>query len=212
MNNSNNKVFYRNLIQIIFFIIFIFLVFSGSTQLWLGIFGIGILISIIWGRFYCGWICPINTVLKFKNWIYVKLNLNEKSTPNLLKHFWLRWFILFLLVATMIISRRNNIQIKMLLFILLFAFSLSLFFDEELWHKYLCPYGALLNLTDKVNNKKIVINEQNCEKCGLCRQTCPNNIIKITNEEQFIKNKECLYCFKCQDVCEFEVISYEVIN
>jgi len=212
MDNSKNKGLYRNLTQLIFFIIFIFLAFAGKTQLWLGIFGIGVLISIIWGRFYCGWMCPINTVLKLKNWIYNRLNLNVWKTPNFLKHYWLRWFMLLFLIATMVISRRNDIQLNMLLYLLIAGYILSLFFDEELWHKYLCPYGAILSLTDKVNNKKMMINQQKCETCGLCMKACPNNIILISNKEQYIKNEECLNCFKCQDVCKVDAIIYKTIK
>jgi len=212
MDDYKNKRFYYNLIQLIIFVIFIYLAFTGKTQLWLGIFSIGLLISVLWGRFYCGWICPINTVIKFKNWIYDKLNLKVWKTPNILKHYLLRWFILILLIVTMIISRRNDIQLNILLYFLIAGFIFSLFFDEELWHKYLCPYGALLSLTDKINNKKIVIEQQRCETCGLCMQTCPNNIILISNKEQYIKNKECLYCFKCQDVCAVHAISYKTVK
>jgi len=112
----------------------------------------------------------------------------------------------------MIISRRNDIQLNILLYFLIAGFIFSLFFDEELWHKYLCPYGALLSLTDKTNNKKMVIDQQKCETCGLCMQVCPNNIISISNEQKFIENEECLYCYKCQDVCKADAISYKTVK
>ncbi|MCF8000294.1 MAG: 4Fe-4S binding protein [Halanaerobiales bacterium] len=182
MDNFKNKSYYRNLTQLIFFVIFIFLIFNGRTQLWLVIFGIGVLISIVWGRYYCGWICPINTIINIKNWFYEKLNFKVLNTPNSLKNSWLRWLILLLLVATMIISRRNNIQLNMLFYFLITGFIVSLIFDEELWHKYLCPYGAILSLTDKANKKSMVIDQQKCEKCGLCMQACPNKIIFISNK------------------------------
>ena len=205
---SKNKSLYRNIIQVIFLLLFAFLAFNGKMQLWIIVFGIGLLISLIWGRIYCGWICPINTVLRTKKYIYNKMNIKELDTPNFVKHLFIRWVILFLFVFTMIISRRLNVQINMILYVLIAAFILSLFYDEEMWHKYLCPYGALLSFTNKANSKKLEINNELCSQCGLCAENCPNNIIIINKEEQTISNKECLYCFKCQDVCQFNAISY----
>ncbi len=198
----------RNIVQIIFLIIFFMLVVRGRAQLWILIFGIGLFISLIWGRFYCGWICPINTVIKIKDWFYKKLGIDTLQTPTVLKKGWLRWILLFIMIVSMIIIRRNNIQLNIILYILGIAFLISLLFEEELWHKYLCPYGALLNITNKANNQNFVIDESRCKSCGLCAENCPNNIITINKEEQAIGNNECLYCFKCQDVCEFDAISY----
>lgn len=212
MDLLKKKFIYRNLIQLFFLIVFTILVFRGFTQLWIIIFGISLLISLFWGRFYCGWICPINTVIRIKDWIYKKLGINVIKTPKFVKKSWLRWIILLLFVISIFISRRNNIQLNMLLYVLIAAFIITLIFDEEIWHKYLCPYGALMSLTNKANSKKLEIDEQKCKKCGLCVQNCPNNIIEITQEKQNIAESECLYCFKCQDVCEFDAISYQKVN
>ncbi len=209
MNPSKNKALYRNLVQVLFLLIFSFLAFKGSIQLWIIVFGFGLLISLIWGRFYCGWICPINTVLRIKNWVYKKLNINVFNTPNYIKKQWIRWVILLLFIGIMVISRRINLQINMILYVLILAFVISLIFDEEIWHKYLCPYGVLLELTDKANNKKLVIDEKLCKTCGICIENCPNNIIFEADNIYNIQSKECLKCFKCQDLCKFNAINYK---
>ncbi len=109
----------------------------------------------------------------------------------------------------MIISRRLNLQINMILYLLLVAFIISLIFDEEIWHKYLCPYSTILNITDKANNKKLIIDNKLCKTCGLCTTNCPNNIIFKKHNNYNIESQECLKCFKCQDVCEFNAINYK---
>lgn len=212
MDNLKGKTFYRNAAQLFFLLVFVFLVVQGRAQLWIVIFGIGLLISLIWGRFYCGWFCPINTILRIKKWVYNKLHIEEKKTPVFIKKTWLRWSILALFVLTMVISSRNNIQLNMLLYVLIAAFVISLLLDEETWHKYLCPYGSILSITDKANNKHLIIDEEKCRQCGLCAENCPNNIITITRQEQYISRNECLYCFKCQDVCVFNAVSYQNIK
>ena len=205
----SNKSYLRNIVQTMFLIIFLILIGGGRTQLWIIIFGIGLLISLIWGRFYCGWICPINTVIKIKNWFYEKLGIDTKQTPSIFKKSRIRWILLILMIGSMIITRRMNLQLNVLLYILGIAFLISLFYKEELWHKYLCPYGALLSLANKANSKKLVIDKNLCRSCGLCAESCPNDIISITKEKQTIGSSECLYCFRCQDICEFKAISFK---
>jgi len=131
------------------------------------------------------------------------------ETPSIFKKFKIRWILLFIMIGSMIIIRRNNIKLNIILYILGFALLISLFFEEELWHKYLCPYGALLSLSNKANNQNLVIDKNLCKSCGLCAESCPNNIISITKEKQTISSSECLYCFKCQEICEFKAISYQ---
>ena len=53
--------------------------------LWLGIFGITLLLALLLGRVYCGWMCPMNTLMLPTAWLSKKLNLQAKIAPNWLK-------------------------------------------------------------------------------------------------------------------------------
>ncbi|MCK4259672.1 MAG: 4Fe-4S binding protein [Halanaerobiales bacterium] len=75
----------RLFIQIIFLGIFLFLMVTGKAQFWMGFIFISILLSTFFGRFYCGWACPINTLIRPVNWLKKKLGLQRKDVPSFLK-------------------------------------------------------------------------------------------------------------------------------
>lgn len=49
--------------QLIFLGVFVMLIKLGKLQLWFAIFLISIIATPLFGRFYCGWLCPINTLM-----------------------------------------------------------------------------------------------------------------------------------------------------
>ena len=55
--------------QLIALILFIVLLITGRIQVWMGIFLVSAVLALFFGRIYCGWICPINTVMRlvYKN-------------------------------------------------------------------------------------------------------------------------------------------------
>ena len=54
----------RIIIEIVFLGLFEILFFRGSIQLWLAVFVAGALLSLFFGRIYCGYICPMNTLFR----------------------------------------------------------------------------------------------------------------------------------------------------
>ena len=50
--------FLINVTRILFLAVFIWLMLKGRMVLWLGIFGISLILALLFGRIFCGWICP----------------------------------------------------------------------------------------------------------------------------------------------------------
>src|SRR5690554_4975143 len=71
--------------QIISLILFTVFLFTGSVQLWMGIFLGSVFMTLFFGRFYCGWICPINTVMKLVTGIKVRFKIRSFAVPKILK-------------------------------------------------------------------------------------------------------------------------------
>ena len=75
----------RTLVQLVFLGIFLLLMLKNKAQLWMGFIFISIILTSLFGRFYCGWACPINTLIRGMNWIKKKFNIKDKSIPEVLK-------------------------------------------------------------------------------------------------------------------------------
>src|SRR5690554_94556 len=64
--------------QLVFLLFFIYLIFIGKIQLWMLLFLVGLVTSALFSRYYCGWICPINTGMRMISTFKEKRNLNTK--------------------------------------------------------------------------------------------------------------------------------------
>lgn len=199
----------RLISEIVFLLIFVLLLKNKRMQNWILVFGAGVLISLIFGRLYCAWICPIATLFRPVNWVYSKLGINRLKTPEFMKKGWLRWGLLFLFVVAMAGARIFKIKFNLILYLTLLAVFVTLIFEEKFWHKCICPYGTLLNLTSRPAFYSLRIDGARCTGCGFCQRNCPNNsIITLDSGKRSIINESCLTCFKCQDVCPFDAVEY----
>ncbi|MCD6397994.1 MAG: 4Fe-4S binding protein [Spirochaetaceae bacterium] len=206
---KTKKSVFRVVIQIIFLGIFLFLILQGRLQLWMPIFAGGVLFSLIFSRFYCGWMCPMGTLFRPINWIYGKLGIKRFKTPNFLNKKVVRYVILLLMAAALILSMKFKIRTNILIYVTIISIFITLFFEESFWHNNLCPYGTILSLSSRPSRLSVKIDDKGCTSCGLCQKVCPvDAIITLeTKKRQIVKN-ECLVCFKCQEICPVDVIQY----
>lgn len=203
------KVITRIAVQIVFLALFVFFIITDRTNLWLALFGSSIILAIFFGRIYCGWVCPINTVMRPINWIYGKLKLKRLNTPKWLKIKIIPWILLALLIITMVAGRFLKIKIPGLLIILALGFIFSFAFRPEVFHNYICPFGALQSLTGKFAKLTFRVNKDKCSGCGLCLKVCDAGAIDINNKKAIVDAKLCHQCSNCKVECPAGAINYK---
>lgn len=202
---------------------------SGSSFLQLGnlamsaaiIFGFGVLIyGMFFGRRFCAWLCPLGSL---QEWIY-----NLRSRKYRIKHqtpfavdqklALLKYLVLFATVALSILGL-GYVYIRLCPFfalaqipkiavwglLVIFIIILKSWFGFREWCRFLCPYGALMNvfqyLGEKagIRRKKVKWNPDICVNCGVCVLLCPMNI-NIT-ESEIVHNRNCIHCELCAEHC-----------
>ncbi|MDD2534128.1 MAG: 4Fe-4S binding protein [Eubacteriales bacterium] len=200
-------------LQLLMLILFIALIALGKIQLWMGFFVGGVIASFVFSRLYCGWICPINTVLRWTTVAKKKLKIKDRPIPSWLKNPWVRTIILILFVAVAVISQKNHLTLPIMPILFFAGIILTFFYPELLWHRYLCPYGAILRFPAKTAIAGMKINESACVQCGACARACPTKTISRADAQTAIKpyrinTGECLVCGTCQTVCKSNAITY----
>ena len=201
---------YRKWIQGLSLILFIALIAIGKMQLWMMIFLVGLLLSTVKGRIYCGYICPINTAMEVIDDKAAKNKRKRISTPNWMKNSLVRFGILGLFLGTMVIVFKTGKKLPVLPALFGLGLILTIFFEPSLWHRYLCPYGTLLSMFSRKNKKGYKIADEGCIQCGICVKTCPADAIFWEDKEKdpLINMKDCLVCGKCSKACPKEIIEY----
>lgn len=201
----------RGISQILFLVIFIGLIIAGRAQIWMGFIFLSILLAALFGRFYCGWACPINTVMRPFVWISKKLGLQKKQIPEVLKSGKMRMavFALFLVgLGYTIFTITQGRKFPLPLIIIPLGVITAFLINERSWHRYLCPWGVLFSVTAGFSKRGIKA-ESGCLSCSACERICPGDAIEVEkNSIATIDQKHCLLCLDCTIACPVKVLNY----
>ncbi len=207
---------FRTLAQVLFLAIFVFLLVQENIQAWIMVLGLGWLGSLLLGRIYCGWACPMGTLMRAQTWLYRKVKKSRFRIPKLRENpgsqtviTVLRIFMLVLFLAGMMAVRAMGMEINVILYLVILAVITSFFFLEDLWHR-ICPHGAVMNVTSRPSRWGMKIDKDQCTGCARCEKVCPAQAVYQLEGSKIraINNRECLVCLECQRTCREEAISY----
>jgi ferredoxin len=75
-------------------------------------------------------------------------------------------------------------------------------FVQNLWCRFLCPYGALMGLASLISPARIRRLESACIDCSKCTKACPAQL--PVDKLIQIQSAECTACMECVAVCPAE--------
>ncbi len=180
-----------------------------------------ILLALLLGRVFCGWICMFGWLqeipAKIGQWIFKKRFTVPAAIDKPLRY--LKYVALFASIyftwklADLVISPYDPFaalahlpagisavaeEALIGLIVLVVTFVLSFFYDR-VFCKYLCPMGAFLGIIYKVTNFEIKRNDEACIHCNKCTKACPVNIDVAKSES--VTSAECIACLECVTAC-----------
>lgn len=182
-----------------------------------------IVISFVFGKSFCSWLCPIGLLSEslgdlgekiFRRKIHIPrfLDYPLRSLKYLLLGFFVYsiFFVMGEVALRAFLDSPYNLtaDIKMYYFfadisrfaliviITLIVLSIPI---RNFWCRYLCPYGAFLGIFSLLSPHKIKRNPTNCIDCGECAYACPSRI-KVDKVHTVVSD-ECVTCLNCVDVC-----------
>lgn len=181
-----------------------------------------VLVSLVVGKAFCSWICPIGLLSEwlgdFGERLFGKIRLPKFLDYPLrsLKYLLLGFFVYSILllmsdaaIRAFLSSPYNQVaDIKMYYFfadisrtalIVITILFLGSIFIRNFWCRYLCPYGALLGLTGLLSPNKIQRSPESCIDCAKCAKACPS-FIKVDTVKTVVSD-ECSSCLQCVDAC-----------
>lgn len=172
-----------------------------------------VILTLIFGRFYCSTICPLGIFQEL-----CALILNKKNAP--VKNLPVKYFISFLTIgaliggSTLLIryidpytifgSAESSALFGTIAVILL---AILVFFKNRYFCTNICPVGAILGLISKLSINKIYIDDT-CVSCKMCEKICPSGCINIDNK--IVDNETCVKCLKCLGTCKKNALKFGV--
>lgn len=169
-----------------------------------------VLNAFIFGRFFCGYICPIGGSQDFSKYLGRKLGFREIRIPKTksFKLEYIKYIVLILAIVFSILGVGNflarlspwigflNIFMGLTLSYGLVVFCIILFlslFIRRPFCRGLCPLGAFFSLITALGFTKI-INDKDCKACFVCLAECPVGITEAIDNQI---SPECVNCLKC---------------
>jgi polyferredoxin len=182
-----------------------------------------VLVSLVFGKSFCSWLCPVGLISEMLGDLGDKLFGRRLSFPRWLdyplrsiKYLLLAFFVYsiffvmgeFALKQFLDSSYNLLADVKMYYFfadisrfslIVIGSLMLLSLVIRGFWCRYLCPYGALLGIVGLLSPHKIKRNPVSCNDCGECARVCPARI-KVDKVRTVISD-ECVSCLSCIDSC-----------
>ena len=198
-------------IRVLFFALFIFLLLNGKMMLWLALYAVSLLVALLFGRVYCGYVCPMNTLMIPTEWLSKKLKLQTVNSPKWLNSGKFAWFALAGSVAIMLLAQKLlDKNISILLIWLVVSALITLRYKPAVFHNLICPFGPLQKVFGRFAKVSEKVNKESCIGCKLCEKVCPSEAIEVksTDKKAEIKTSICLQCTNCQQICPKDAIHY----
>lgn len=196
---------------------FVSKIFIGTMIL----FGITLLLAIVFRRSFCGLLCPFGALQEFFAMLGKKLFGRHLNIPKWLDRP-LRYLKYIALIVTVFYAWKtaglwvapydpwsayahlseglaNVWKESAIGLILLIVTVVGSMLYNRFFCKYLCPMGALYGLVGKLSPYKVVRNADKCVSCGLCSKNCPVNI--DVQHLDAVKSAECISCQSCVLSC-----------
>lgn len=184
---------------------------------------IPIILTILLGRVFCGWICPMNLILEINNIIRSRLEkiglaFFDFRLPGQTKYLLLLLGVVIALlsgvdlfsqiyppriISSEIYSLFSSSLTEMGLIFLGVIIFVELFFSRRMWCRYFCPGGALYSLMSGLRIYRIRKSASKCASCMKCDEVCPLAI----NPSAGRFSMDCDGCASCVDACEFGALS-----
>ncbi|MGR0481539.1 MAG: quinol dehydrogenase ferredoxin subunit NapH [Candidatus Electronema sp. V4] len=189
-----------------------------------GFIAVLVLYSLLGGRTYCAWVCPVNLVTDAAAWTNRRLELKKNLSLSKSTRWWLLGFIIVLsmLLGSIVWEAVNPVTVlqRGLLFgmglgwlLLAAIFIFDAFVLRHGWCGHLCPVGAaysLLGFTAALRVK--AAGRDRCTDCMDCFTVCPEpQVIRPAlkgGANPVILSQNCLNCGRCMDVCPQDVFCF----
>jgi polyferredoxin len=200
------------LVRIAFLALFVFLVLNGRMVVWLAIFAVSLLAAIGMGRVYCGYVCPMNTLMIPVEKISKKMNFQTDKVPAFLSGGKLPWIFLAVSMMAMLGGKRLlGIEFPVLFLWLVLAAFITLHWPAHVFHNLICPFGALQKVFGAKAHLSHRVSEQACIGCRRCEKACSSAAIAVgkTDKKAHINTALCHQCNSCAEVCPENAIHYK---
>ncbi len=202
---------------------------AGVINAGLIFFAAMIVLTAIFGRFFCGWACHLVALQDLCRHLLVKAGIRPKLlrsrvlavVPGLAFFYMFLWPALYRLwsgdpiehlewelTTSQFWATFPGWAIGILTF-LVCGFVVIYFLGAKGFCTYACPYGAIFGAAEKLSPLRIRVTDA-CQGCGHCTASCTSNV-RVHEEVRdwgMVVSSGCMKCLDCVSVCPNDALYY----
>ncbi len=202
---------------------------TGMVNAGVIFFAAVILLTAVFGRWFCGWACHLVALQDLSRWLLEKVGLR----PQPLRSRLLAWvpaiafFYMFLWPAVYRLAIGDRLAVRGtewttehfwatfpgwtigILTFLICGFACIWFLGAKGFCTYACPYGAAFSAVDRLAPLRVRVTDA-CEGCGHCTAVCTSNV-RVHEEVaryQMVVDPGCMKCGDCVSVCPNDALYF----
>jgi Flp pilus assembly protein TadD/ferredoxin len=195
-------------------------------------FAVAILLTFVFGRFFCGWGCHIVALQDLCRALLLRVGIR----PRPLRSRWLAlvplgaflymfiWPFAYRLWRTRFGDAFGSTSVQLgtndfwrtfpgwgvaLFTFAICGFAIVYLLGSKGFCTYACPYGAIFGLADRFAPGRIRVTDA-CEGCGHCTATCTSNVDVAREVREFgmVVDAGCMKCLDCVSVCPKDALYF----
>lgn len=202
---------------------------AGILNAGLIFFAGAILVTALFGRWFCGWACHLVALQDLCRWLLLKIGIRPKPLRSRLLALvpYLAFVYMFLWPAAYRLWLGDSLGVRGTeyttsalwatfpgwtigtLTLLICGFATVYFLGAKGFCTYACPYGAAFAAADKISPLRVRVNE-NCDTSGHCTAVCTSNVRVHEEVAKFgmVVDSACMKCGDCVSVCPTDALSF----
>lgn len=204
---------------------------EGTINAGFVFFAAALLLTLVFGRFICGWACHIVALQDFCGWMMKKIGIRPVPFrsrllvfaplilalymfvwPTVYRMFWTEHPAPTLVRAfstTDFWDTFAGIAIA-IPFLLVCGFATVYFLGAKGFCTYGCPYGGFFYPVDRLSPGKIIMDPDRCDGNGHCTAVCTSNVRVHEEIQQYgmVVDPGCMKCMDCVSACPTNALSY----
>ena len=187
---------------------------NGEIPGWLWLPLAMLLATLLAGRVFCGWLCPLGGLLALLG--------SVRSSPipawvDRLKPFRVAWLLFLLALMAwgsgwtlylspfhLLTEELNRIWLGQIPWLLLAIVFSGLVVFPRFWCVYLCPTGLLFSIVSRWRLLRAKP-PQGCIHCGRCEKICPTGAAVSAASQT---TADCLLCGRCSEKCPVDLFDF----
>ena len=178
-----------------------------------------IIVSVFLGRVFCGWVCPVHTLLEWAHtaspkWPFfkktAKKNIILPTSILIIALFGSLWTAVPLFTTVSPIGALSRVIYFGILseLVLVLIVVLLEFFQPMFWCRRLCPVGILYGWLGAGKLVGISVDADQCNDCGICRTQCSMQV--DPGGKGLYNTVACMNCGKCVSVCSKRALRFSL--